>query len=217
MMNTYCSLCRCYENDTSIHVLGKRHSYKMKKFQKVFGKMKEIIKYHIISFIFSKICDKTTLWKHVHMYQMKECTYELFVMNTALNNMCNQCRMPLDFLSYENFCFHFSKQQICMNCAYNITSNTNFLSNVPVIIMNARLLQCSETMLHNTHYFYRFNRIEEMLINLKKFHNRNNYTYLLFDLTYLPFFWTIQEFLYYLNAQSLFLIEAIGVHHQQIL
>ena len=210
-MTVYCAMCvcTCYTKDYSVHLFGKRHRKLCRKFEQIFGKIEDTLKYYIVSFIFPNVCNYITFLKEIHVYYMQQCSYELYV-NSTLNVSCNQCHMPRDFTCYDEFNFYMSQTQMCMNCAYGLVSTSNFLNGREFILLNQRLTKCSEEMYNSTDMFYRFDRIKWMMMYLKQFHDRNNHAILIFDLTYLPCFWNVYDFLNYLQAQSLFVIDNIN-------
>ena len=63
-------------------------------------------------------------------------------------------------------------------------------------------MECSEEYYNSLPINYKFDRIADMMRSLQLFKIRNNFGMVVFDLTMLPLFWSLNDFLLYIYHQS---------------
>ena len=213
VMHSWCALCRCFATNVNVHNVGKRHCNLLKYFN-IFKKLPDILKYKIIAFLYIDVCDFLSLCKQIHIYSLRQCHYELYVY-IPLHHTCSICHYSPNTRSYEKFESTFKNYHLCLNCAFDILSTSNFLNQKRLILKNNMIEECTLQVYESVNEYYHFERIENMIQQLKVFHNRNRLDFLMFDLNLLSSFWSVQDYLTYIHITSTKLIHVIDLFNIQ--
>ena len=198
--NQWCVLCNCFVSNHAIHVRGKRHNRKIERYESLFRHLPDSMKFIVTSFLYPNVCDHRSLYKQIHYSRMKDCVYQI-ARNNPSNIQCQRCYLPMDCLCYDDFLYLISNHFVCLNCVYNITTTTTYLSDLCLVVYGDCVQLCSRETYDTVHPFYRFDRIRIMMLELKQIQNRNSIQYSCFDVSLLYSFWTTNDFLTYIYQQ----------------
>ena len=210
----WCNLCYCNARTIYVHVNGKRHKRLMQKYKTRCQELPDVVKFKIISFLYTTICDKMSLHRAIHNYNMEQCGFELYVYSSN-SSLCKICKMPRDSLSYESFKKSLSKHEICIDCAFHVLTTSNFLTDMCLYVNENHITLVTEDAYQRLHIFNRFDRVADMLRSIKLFYDRNSFTVPMFDLTHISSFWSVQEYLTYIYYNSLNNINVITLYSSQ--
>jgi hypothetical protein len=215
-MKIWCGLCSCSFDQavTFTHTRGKKHSKKNKNMSKLFSLLPNDIKITCISYIFPRVHNFISFCRQIHSYNMNQCMYQLNVYGN-FHTRCTRCSMPYDTLSYDQFVFYLSRHKMCMSCAYNVVTTSNYLKDLFLYIHNGFIYMCSSDAYVYINVFERFDRMLEIFKKLSRFNSRNNFTTLQFDLSTLSYFWTFDEFLAYVYWYSYNQLQIIDLYMLQ--
>ena len=167
-----------------------------------------------MSYLNNKIIDHRSLFREIHVYSMKQCMYEMYMFSAA-TTLCKVCKMPKDSFSYDSFVKNLSKNEMCIDCAFHIVTNSNFLMDLSLSITDNRIKLIPEQLYNTLDLYYRFERVMDMLKKLKIFYNRNNFTIPLFDITLISSFWSLQDFLSYIYYTSFNYLNVVSLYSYQ--
>ena len=198
-----CLLCDCSVTNVSVHVHGKKHNRKLQRFLNKFTTVCEQLKYNILSFLFPHILDYNSLCREIHTCHLQKCQFQ------RSHSVCKECYFPNEISSYEHFHYYFRNAGMCVNCSFNYVTTSTFLNQRYLIFNNNRVTECSEEYYHSLPINYKFDRIAGMMLSLQLFKIRNNFGTVVFDLTMLPLFWSLNDFLLYIYHQSSTLISVV--------
>lgn len=210
----WCNLCYCDASNLHVHYKGKKHKYRLNKLSKRLRKLPDILKFKLMSYVNNNIIDHRSLFREIHVHNMKQCTYEMY-MFSSVSTLCKVCKMPKDTFSYDSFLKNLSKNEMCIDCAFHIVTNSNFLSDLSLSITDNRIKLIPQQLYDTLDTYYRFERVVYMLKKLKVFYDRNNFTIPMFDITLLPSFWSLQEFLSYIYYTSFNYLHVINLYAYQ--
>lgn len=210
----WCNLCFCNARNVYVHMNGKRHKRLMKKYETKYRELPDVVKFKIISFLYTNILDKMSLYKAIHNYNMEQCAFEIYVYSSA-SCLCKICKMPKDSLSYESFKKSLSKHEICIDCAFHVLTTSNFLLDLNLYVNENHIKLITEDAYQNIHLFNRFERVADMLRTIKLFYNRNSFTVPMLDLTHISSFWSVQEYLTYIYYNSVNNINVVTLYSTQ--
>ena len=210
----WCNLCYCGASNLKIHYRGKKHNHRLKILSKRLIHLPDILKFKLMSYLNNKIIDHRSLFREIHFYSMKQCMYEMYMFSAA-TTLCKVCKMPKDSFSYDSFVKNLSKNEMCIDCAFHIVTNSNFLMDLSLSITDNRIKLIPEQLYNTLDLYYRFERVMDMLKKLKIFYNRNNFTIPLFDITLISSFWSLQDFLSYIYYTSFNYLNVVSLYSYQ--
>ena len=198
-MKRWCNLCYCSYTKRYTHVNGKRHKKRLRLFTHKAIHLSDEIKYQIISFLYPKIFNIKSLYRELHYMNMRSCCNELSN-KTQHFSRCAVCFFPKVIMSFEEFEYSLN-YGICINCAIQYTTSTYF-NHLPLYIYQNKVKICSWNEYAQLNDYYKFDRILQMIRNLILIQNRNSINFNIFDLSMLPMFWNLDDFLVFLYNQS---------------
>ena len=143
--------------------------FKMKKYETKYWELPDVIKFKIISFLYTKNCDKMSLYKAIHNYNMEQCAFELYVYSSA-SCLCKTCKMPRDSLLYKSFKKSLSKHEICIICTFHVLTTSNFLLDLCLYVNENHIKLVTEDAYQNIYIFNRFERVADMLRTIRLFY-----------------------------------------------
>ena len=202
-----CFLCDCSVTNVPVHINGKKHNRKLQRFLDKFTRVCEQLKYDILLFLFPHVHDYTSLCREIHTYRLRNCRFK------RSHSLCKECYFPNEILSYDDFQYYFTNSDMCVNCSFKYVTTSSFLNQRYLILNNNRVMECSEEYYSSLPINYKFDRIADMMRSLQLFKIWNNFGTVVFDLTMLPLFWSLYNFLLYIYHQS---STIIGVVEQYI-
>ena len=205
----WCNLCYCYYTNGYIHTNGKRHKKRLYLFTQHVIVLSEEIKYNIISFLYPNICNIHSLYKEFHYIKMKLCHCEI-AKKVLLLNKCNVCFFPKVIYNFEQFQY-LLHSGICINCALPYLTS-NYFDNLPLYIYEKQIKICSLIEYQQLNEYYKFNRIIEMIKKLFNMQYRNSITINIFDISILPMFWNLDDFLVFIYNQSYYISNVIELY-----
>ena len=205
----WCNLCYCYYTNAYIHTDGKRHKKRLCFFTEHARVLSEEMKYNIISFLYPNICNIHSLHKEFHHINMKLCQLEI-VKKVFLLNKCNMCFFPKVIYNFEQFEF-LLHSGICINCALPYLTS-NYFDNLPLYIYNKQIKMCSLEEYEQLHDYYKFNRTIQMIKYLFTMQHRNSVGVNIFDISMLPLFWSLDDFLVFIYNQSYYISNVIELY-----
>ena len=203
------NLCYCYYTNSYTHTHGKRHKKCLCLFAQHARVLSEEMKYNIISFLYPNICNIHSLYKEFHYINMRLCQREI-EKKMLLSHKCNVCFFPNVIHNFEQF-EYLLNSGICINCALPYLTS-NYFDNLPLYIYEKQVKICSIIEYEQLNEYYKFNRIIQMIKDLFKMQYRNSISVNIFDISMLPLFWSLDDFLLFIYNQSYYTSNVIELY-----
>ena len=97
---------------------------------------------------------------------------------------------------------------------YNVLTylTSNYFDNLPLYVYNKQIKICSLEEYEQLHDYYKFNRTIQMIKDLFTMQHRNSIGVNMFDISMLPLFWSLDDFLVFIYNQSYYISNVIELY-----